>query len=261
MNATLRALSDHSSESQKQILLLRHLNGIKVSTRKQQNECSLFGLAHRPLMSLGDTMELPFNVFLHNLNHQVIQSNNTLWQQCGFNTKRELLGKSVADICKDKEQALKIYSNDNQVINNHSLSIFEEDVVQNNNKHINSVSFKMPLYDNEDQIMGIFGCSTILDNSSTTTISNQLTAISNFILTTPQPIIKMLPGREVSRSYFTKREVEMINLIIRGKTMREVGLALEITTRTAENYFANLKSKVNAISKSDFIDKVIDYFI
>ncbi len=61
-------------------------------------------------------------------------------------------------------------------------------------------------------------------------------------------------------SNLTKREIDCLQLLVKGKAAREIGEILNLSKRTVEFYLANIKSKLFVSSKSDLIEKVIDYF-
>jgi DNA-binding CsgD family transcriptional regulator len=55
---------------------------------------------------------------------------------------------------------------------------------------------------------------------------------------------------------FTKREFEVLSLLIKGKNMREVGKILKISPRTVESYLYNAKDK----TKSYTVSQLLEYF-
>ena len=52
----------------------------------------------------------------------------------------------------------------------------------------------------------------------------------------------------------TKREVECLFYVLRGKTAVHIGRALDISTKTAESYIASAKVKLGCKNKSDLFD-------
>lgn len=45
--------------------------------------------------------------------------------------------------------------------------------------------------------------------------------------------------------YLTKREIECVNWLIKGKSAREIGMILEISEKTVFKHMENLKMKLN----------------
>jgi len=54
--------------------------------------------------------------------------------------------------------------------------------------------------------------------------------------------------------YFTRREVDCLNQIIQGKTMKESARSLGVSSRTVESYIKNMKFKFGCNKKSQLID-------
>ncbi|MBS0357994.1 MAG: helix-turn-helix transcriptional regulator [Proteobacteria bacterium] len=65
-------------------------------------------------------------------------------------------------------------------------------------------------------------------------------------------IKNILNGKKLS-----KRELECLYFIIRGKSCSEIGLILKINRRTVEVYINNLKEKFNCHTKGQLIEKAI----
>jgi DNA-binding NarL/FixJ family response regulator len=47
------------------------------------------------------------------------------------------------------------------------------------------------------------------------------------------------------------REVEVLRLVARGKTNKEIGTLLDISARTAQNHIAHIYDKIGAYSRAD----------
>jgi two-component system response regulator NreC len=56
----------------------------------------------------------------------------------------------------------------------------------------------------------------------------------------------------------TERELEVLRLIARGHTNREIGERLFISVRTVENHRARIQRKLGRASRSDLVDYVIE---
>jgi DNA-binding CsgD family transcriptional regulator len=59
------------------------------------------------------------------------------------------------------------------------------------------------------------------------------------------------------REKLTKRELECIQLIMRGRTAKEMADVLGLSPRTVEFYINNIKSKIGCSKKS----KIVDYIL
>lgn len=58
---------------------------------------------------------------------------------------------------------------------------------------------------------------------------------------------------------FTKRELDCITELLKGKTSKEISTILAISPRTVETHLENLKSKLHCQSKSALIDKLLRF--
>ena len=64
-------------------------------------------------------------------------------------------------------------------------------------------------------------------------------------------------GNSSQDSSLTNREIECLFHVVRGKTAREIGKILFISKRTVETHIANMKSKLDCVTKSDLIDSAV----
>jgi DNA-binding NarL/FixJ family response regulator len=62
----------------------------------------------------------------------------------------------------------------------------------------------------------------------------------------------------VNEIKLSRREKEIIYYLVRGKTAKEIGHTIYLSTRTIENYLAAIKSKMGVSTKSDLIEKILD---
>ena len=56
--------------------------------------------------------------------------------------------------------------------------------------------------------------------------------------------------------YFTQREAECLFYLMRGMTIVATASMLELSPRTVEFYVKNMRIKMNALSKSDLLDRL-----
>lgn len=57
--------------------------------------------------------------------------------------------------------------------------------------------------------------------------------------------------------YLTQRQFDVLKYLILGYTAKKIGLALDISYRTVENYVETLKLKLCCNTKSELIEKAI----
>ncbi len=103
-----------------------------------------------------------------------------------------------------------------------------------------------------------------LKRASSTTVSSEIfeknahvslqeeQEIKNFISDTPIPKFFLnIDGKDIVLS---AQEFKCLALLSRGKTAKEIGLILHLSSRTVESYIENVKHKVNVNSRSQLIN-------
>lgn len=67
--------------------------------------------------------------------------------------------------------------------------------------------------------------------------------------------IGFLPNGFTLPKPFSNQEKSCIKLILQGKTFKEIGNSLDLSYRTVEHYFENIKNKLNCLTKSEMMEK------
>ncbi len=89
-------------------------------------------------------------------------------------------------------------------------------------------------------------------------VSKDTLDIKNFISNIPvQKFFLSSNGQDYCLSI---QEFKCLSLLSRGKTSKEVGVQLNISSRTVEGYIENIKSKIDVSSRSQLIDLFIANF-
>lgn len=65
---------------------------------------------------------------------------------------------------------------------------------------------------------------------------------------------------QIQTAHLSKRENECLYHIIRGKTAKEIATLLGISFRTVETHLAHIKEKFKVSSRSELIDKWMDFY-
>ena len=75
---------------------------------------------------------------------------------------------------------------------------------------------------------------------------------TNFI---KEPNIKryFLDG-QYSHIYFTQREYECIKLVAKGKSLKEIGISLNLSPRTVETHLEKARKKLGSVSLSELVN-------
>lgn len=65
-------------------------------------------------------------------------------------------------------------------------------------------------------------------------------------------------GEPFPSVYFTQREFDCIAALVRGSTIKEIAVVLELSPRTVEFYLKNAKEKLSCNTRSELLAKIIN---
>ena len=124
--------------------------------------------------------------------------------------------------------------------------------------------------ESNDQLDDIFTPSTML----TAAVSTTKLALPEFTKNQRDDYLFRLGGKvtqqeisflseklsKVCINPISERESECLCYLIRGKSARETGIALNLSQRTIESYLDSLKAKLNCRKKTDLINMIFELF-
>lgn len=218
-------------------------NGIKLK-QPGQNQASQ--------LTIGSVLKLPFPVYL-NSNHKIINCNEHCAELSGFVSIQDCLGKEWFKPYKS-HTILSSLRHEKDVIANNKYKIIEDILLRKDDVNVHALSVKMPWYNNENKIIGLFGYSVFLGKHSLAESLSQAVRLGLLKNTNNN---KILPQESF---YFSPREQDILRCLVRGKTARETGIILGLSRRTVEHYLENSRLKTNSLTKSELIEKIFDYF-
>ncbi|MBI2785430.1 MAG: helix-turn-helix transcriptional regulator [Legionella longbeachae] len=224
----------------------RHLSGIKLlqpDEKEANNENSLTKI-----------MNFPVSVILLDHSSKILWINNQNASTLGFDSTHAALGKTI--VCAYKDQsALFSLQHDHDVLKTRQLIIKEESCERVDNKAFHAITAKMPWYDQDDKIIGLAGYSLAVGLDNNKSIKDTLQSFLNLNLF--ENSHSTFPVSTLNNISFTKRELDLINYIVKGKTAREMSVIMNLSHRTIESYIECIKAKTGINKKSH----LIEYFI
>jgi DNA-binding CsgD family transcriptional regulator len=232
-----------------ELCLYRYGNGVKLAKPNLLNR-----LGHR----IKNILSLPFNIYFKNTHGAFLYLNKMAIEATGFKSMKNALGKSVYDI-SPVENAHIISENDKAVMQSNRIKLLEEHAIRNDGIHCRYLTVKAPWYDDNNKINGVFGCSIMLNDAAFT---DSLALIMEMGLLSPTKnnhVINTVTDN--FNVHFTNRENDVLRLLIRGKTAREIAAVLGLSKRTVEHHLENMRAKLEVNSKSELIEKVIAHLI
>ncbi len=223
-----------------------HLNGVRLTSHDKIDHPFVFAKKYSDVFS-----ENLFNIYIIDNKSQMIDANEHSARTMGFDSPKTTIGKSVFDIAK-RSSAQQVHHNDLKVFKSKKTEIIEEELFRSDGECLQTLSIKSPLYDEQDNVIGILGCSIVIGLHSLAASLSSITSLG--LLKSPPTYINK------NQIYLSRRENECLILVVQGKTAREIAILLDLSKRTVEHYIENIKIKYNVGKKSELIEKVIKSF-
>jgi DNA-binding CsgD family transcriptional regulator len=166
--------------------------------------------------------------------------NEKVVKMSGLDNTSDLIGLNDYDFIW-RDYAHLYQKNDQMVIATDKLLTTVEHIrCADNNDVKYCLSHKIPTKLKTGKVTGMIGFSFMLDN------------IQAILATSVSELVHQ-------QNSLTRREYDLAKLLVRGGTAKKIANTLHLSHRTVENYLANLKSKFNATSKAELIEKLIDF--
>lgn len=233
-------------------LIRRSRNGIVL---QQPHHFVSSENSNQKAYSVKDLMDLPICFYFLNTQSELQKINVATVNACGFISENDALSRTMFDIAH-KQSALEVIQADKYVMSTNRMEIRENIVTRKDGVTNNCLSIKLPWYNDNNKIVGIFGCTLVQGQQS---LANFLSLVSQLGMLLPNQS-HSFQGDEINNIHLTKREIECLRLVIRGKSAKEISIVLGVSNRTVEHRIEDIKSKFQAAKKSELIDKAIDYF-
>lgn len=240
---TSRSIIDVNDE----LILCKHNAGVKLINPNNSAPS---------LCTVPFVMSLPCNVYFLSRESKIQRLNETNARAICADSPKAAIGKTSLDYLRGPGAEL-IVQNDIETVKTEKLKVVEEDGMRADGVVFNGLTIKMPWYDDNNNVIGVFGYSISFATQSLAGTISQIvdTGTFNFL---PNPVA-LLPGRNILDVYLSKRETEIVKYTIRGKSAKIIAKILEISPRTVEQHLENIKLKLGVSSKAELIEKVFDH--
>lgn len=184
------------------------------------------------------------------IDHEIIHCNEKFLKYTGHKNIKEIAGKTDYDLIWQEYTDIYHNQEDDTLYGEYYSALHPgKDVDGRDFLFFNR---KYPWIGSDKKTKGIISYSIEIKDSRFVEIGNLLkrTAIYN-----PKGIHYI---KKTRLSYnLSKREVECLFYLVRGKSMKTVAKILGLSPRTIETYLARLKEKINCYNKSDLIEFAI----
>lgn len=228
----------------------RYANGIKLVTPEfhlTQKNNQYIDTRH----TIKSMANLPLSSYLLNRNSSLAYATPISLNLWGLDSLKPLLGKTADEVFPNKSNKVVINHDQNVMQANHFI-YFDEQVILTDKSITDVISLKFPVYDQVDQIIGLFGCSIRIENTD---------LVKSFSIMSDLNLLNVIPSNDRLKSlnkktYFTKREFEIMSYLVKGKTAQNIGDILCISRRTVESHIDHIKNKLNVSTRSQLIEKI-----
>lgn len=232
------------------LLIKRHQNGIQLV---KPTEC-----VDAP-NSIHRFNEMPVSVYFVDTESTILSVNRGAVHLNGLMNESDMNGKKVSHFLK-KDFSTRVFSHDHAVISSEESKIFEEIGETNLDIDMQCIAVRLPWYYN-DKLVGIFGMCGSVNTSSLPSFAIMLEKlISTGLIGKHQSGLQSLSMPKMDMSYYSKREMDILSYVVKGKTARQIANSLTLSARTVENYIANIKQKSGCKTKVDLVLKFSEHF-
>ena len=244
-------------DTSKELLIRNNSYGIQLlrpETVSRHEREQLYKVAH--------VLDMPFCVYFMDTESVLKNVNDYSASSCGFISTGDAVGRSARDIAT-KQSADVIINHDKMVLEQKKMIVQDEPFQQLEHSIVRpSVAFKFPLLNEEMNLVGLFGCSIVL-NDQQSSFANAINLLIQLGLLA-QPNLSKVAVKQDSQSanlkqQCTVREIEILSYLVCAKSAKEIGKILNISYRTVEDYTEKLKLKLNAKNKNELI-KIVNEF-
>ena len=240
----------HSIDTSAELHVYRFGNGIKLIRPDEINNTTRTHFMHDTKHTVSSILTLPLGVYFIKADSINAIVNEQDAKSCGFDSIKNAIGKTC--FAGFTQAATEITTqNDKAVMSNQCVKISEEDVVlSNGNISRPTLSIKLPWYNNENKVIGLFGCSIILGQQS---LAYSLDLVSEIGLLSKKENVTSYIGDDISENYLSKRQLSCAKLLLAGMTQKEIAFHLGLSPRTIETYIENIKLKLHCRNKAALI--------
>lgn len=227
------------------------LLGRGVQLKKPQSSNSSNEL--KKTLFVENLLKLPMSVYFVNVKSEVQNVSQYCLDFVDLSFKK-CYGKTIHDIspCSLSEQVIR---NDQFILKTNQKSFFTEIFEKSTTESYEFLSFKLPWYDLDNRIIGVFGCAINMQEQSVAAFLNQLQELGLFL---GDQNLRSKISLQFNQVEMTCRETTIINELIKGKTARSIAESLGLSKRTIESYTDNIKIKLGVSSKPELIELLME---
>lgn len=230
-----------------------------------------------------ELMDNSKNLFFWKDNHSnYLGCNKRFSDAAGINRPTLIVGKSDYEMAWNREETEKYRKDDCMIFNLNKPKLnVEESLHQANGEQLIILTSKFPIYSTNRKKIGLIGIATdvtlqkklekeLLNIQISAAINesipqnwvctelveiiNRLNKIATYIEYDNKKYCFIFKDKRISLS---ARQLQCLILLLRGKTSKQMGKILKLSSRTIEDYLSVLKEKLNCHDKTELIDVIL----
>lgn len=198
-------------------------------------------------------MKLPASVYYKDVRGVYFGCNDIMAELGEHQSRHDVDGFDDIELL-GVERAHEFVNNDNFVLKQGGTLITQESFVNEYAVTLTGLTTKLPLYDDEDELVGIFGI-TFIENIPIQSYDNVLNTLAKSI----NKVSKGLGPTLYLQEFLTPREKECAILTAKGLSACNIAEELAISKRTVETHLDSVKSKLNCNNKVEMVVKALKY--
>ena len=203
--------------------------------------------------TVADALQSNCSIYFLDSNSTILNGNERCAKICGFASVNNMISKSLLDTFR-KERAIDIIHHDKKVLQTQQPCVVEElACLMTETGCWAALTIKVPWYNDQNKIIGVFGGSIRLGQQN---IASFLSRAAELGLRIPSKMAQVI----IENAHLSKREIEILYYLTRGKTAKKIAHVVNLSHRTVELHLQNIKRKLNVSCQSELIEKVVDYF-
>jgi DNA-binding CsgD family transcriptional regulator len=205
--------------------------------------------------------QLPSMIACFSLEHRFIAANKNTAHLLGYKNVDQMLGDKMSEMrCAAAAFSDKWAAQHNSITSHQNDKLVLLDIhTYADDKMAMLFSTKAKLFDGNNNVAGVIVSASEIQHKTIINIALQIAKADKKFRgnnnVNQRSYSVFMPSQN---SNLSKREMECLFYLVRGKGARETAELLHLSKRTVEDYIENIKNKMGCYTKSQIIEKALD---
>lgn len=230
--------------------VVRYMHGIRLA-----DPATISGDSYSDVSSI---LQLPVSACFYDRENTFVNVNDNCVIAAGVDSVKDMIGQHPGKFT-DKELDRRTIANNNAVMKSRQMIVSEETGFRADGALIRSMAVKLPWF-HKDKVVGLLTFAIYTDNDSLQEFPTRMSSVFSTGLLGPVYPTALQQKIRLDDFQLSNREIELLGLMMRGFTGRQISEKLGISKRTVEHHIDHIKNKALCRTKSELIDKFYDCF-